>query len=70
MESIYKVIEIIGSSLKSWEDAARNAVESAAKNLKDLRVAEVVEMDMRLENGRVIEYRVKVKVSFKYNLEE
>ena len=69
MESVYKVIEIIGSSAKSWEDAAKNAVEAAAKSLQDLRVAEVKEMDMRLENGKVVEYRVKVTVSFKYKLD-
>jgi dodecin len=69
MESVYKVIEIIGSSPKSWEDAAKNAVEAAAKSLQDLRVAEVKEMDMRLENGKVVEYRVKVTVSFKYKLD-
>jgi dodecin len=69
MDSVYKVIEIIGSSPKSWEDAARNAVEAAAKSLQDLRVAEVKEMDMRLENGKVVEYRVKLAVSFKYKLD-
>jgi dodecin len=69
MESVYKVIEIIGSSSKSWEDAAKNAVEAAAKSLQDLRVAEVKEMDMRLENGKVVEYRVKMTVSFKYKLD-
>jgi dodecin len=69
MDSVYKVIEIIGSSPKSWEDAAKNAVEAAAKSLQDLRVAEVKEMDMRLENGKVVEYRVKVTVSFKYKLD-
>ncbi len=69
MDSVYKVIEIIGSSSKSWEDAAKNAVETTAKSLQDLRVAEVKEMDMRLENGKVIEYRVKLRVSFKYKLD-
>jgi dodecin len=69
MDSVYKVIEIIGASPKSWEDAAKNAVEAAAKSLQDLRVAEVKEMDMRLENGKVVEYRVKISVSFKYKLD-
>ena len=66
MESVYKVIELIGTSPNSWEEAARNAVETAAKSLKDLRIAEVAELDMKVENGKVSAYRVKVKVSFKY----
>ena len=66
MSSIYKVIEIIGGSDKSWEDAAKKAVETAAKNLKEIRVAEVKELDMRLEKNKVVEYRVKMRVSFKY----
>lgn len=66
MSSIYKVIEIIGSSDKSWEDAAKKAVETAAKSLEDLRVAEVKELDMRIEDGKVVEYRAKLRVSFKY----
>jgi len=66
MESIYKVIEIIGTSPNSWEEAAKNAVETAGKSLKDLRVAEAVEFDLKLENGRVSAYRTKMKVSFKY----
>ena len=66
MGSIYKVIEIIGGSEKSWEDAAKKAVELAAKNLKEVRVAEVKELDMRIEEGKVVEYRVKMRVSFKY----
>ncbi len=65
-ESVYKVIEIIGTSSKSWEDAAANAVETAARTLRDLRIAEVVEMDMQIENGKVIAYRTKIKLSFKY----
>jgi len=64
--SVYKVIEIIGSSSKSWEDAATTAVTTAAKSLKDLRIAEVVEMDMQIEEGKIITYRVKLHVSFKY----
>lgn len=68
-ESVYKVIELIGTSPESWERAAANAVETASKSLRDLRVAEVTEMDMQLEEGRVIAYRAKVKVSFKYQEE-
>ncbi len=64
--SVYKVIEIIGASSKSWDDAAKKAVETSAKSLKDLRVAEVKELDMRVEKGKVVEYRVKLRVSFKY----
>jgi flavin-binding protein dodecin len=66
MSSIYKVIEIIGGSEKSWEDAAKKAVEMTAKSLKEVRVAEVKELDMRVEEGKVLEYRVKLRVSFKY----
>ena len=66
MESIYKVIELIGTSPNSWEEAAKNAVETAGKSLKDLRIAEVVELDMKVEDGKVSAYRTKVKVSFKY----
>ncbi len=65
-ESVYKVIELVGTSTESWEKAAANAVETAAKSLRDLRIAEVVELDMQLEDGKVIAYRAKVKVSFKY----
>jgi dodecin len=65
-DSIYKVIELIGTSTTSWEDAAKNAIETAAKSLRDLRVAEVVEFDVTLDNGKVAAYRVKVNVSFKY----
>ena len=67
MSSIYKVIEIIGGSDKSWEDAAKKAVEVAAKSLEEMRVAEVKELDMRIEDGKIVEYRVKLRVSFKYN---
>ncbi|MGP8153694.1 MAG: dodecin family protein [Smithella sp.] len=66
MSNIYKVIEIIGGSEKSWEDAAKKAVEITAKSLKEIRVAEVKELDMRIENGKVVEYRTKLRVSFKY----
>jgi len=65
-ESVYKVIELVGTSSESWEKAAAAAVEIAAKSLKDLRIAEVVEQDLQIEDGKVSAYRVKVKVSFKY----
>jgi flavin-binding protein dodecin len=65
-ESIYKVVELIGTSTESWEKAAASAVDKAAETLRDLRVAEVVELDMDLEDGQVRAYRAKVKVSFKY----
>ncbi|MBP7766184.1 MAG: dodecin family protein [Deltaproteobacteria bacterium] len=64
--SIYKVIEIIGGSEKSWEDAAQKAVETASKSLKEIRIAEVKELDMKVEENKVVEYRVKLRVSFKY----
>ncbi len=64
--SVYKIIELVGTSKKSWEDAARNAVESAGKSLKDLRIAEVVKLDMQLAKGKVTAYRARVAVSFKY----
>ena len=66
MSSIYKVIEIIGGSEIPGEEAARKAVETAAKSLKEIRIAEVGELDMRIEDNRVVEYRVKLRVSFKY----
>ena len=65
-ESVYKVIELVGTSTESWEKAAMAAVELASKSLRDLRVAEVVQMDMMIENGKVAAYRTKVKLSFKY----
>jgi hypothetical protein len=69
-DSVYKVITLIGTSTESWERAATVAVERAAETLEDLRVAEVRELDMQLEGGKVIAYRAKVKVSFKYREEE
>lgn len=66
MDSTYKVIQLIGSSNESWEKAACNAIETASKSLRDLRIAEVIEMDMQIDNGKVIAYRTKLKVSFKY----
>ena len=65
-ESTYKIIELVGTSAKSWEDAAKSAVETASKSLKDLRIAEISELDMRLEKGKVAAFRARVKVSFKY----
>ena len=65
-DSVYKLIELVGTSTESWEAAAAVAVEQAAKTLQDLRIAEVVEQDMQIDNGKVINYRTKVKVSFKY----
>jgi len=65
-QSTYKVIELIGTSNKSWEEAAKVAVEKAAEHLRELRVAEVVEMDMVINEGKIEAYRTKVKVSFKY----
>ena len=69
MSNVYKVIEIIGSSDKSWEDAAKNVVKITAKSLKEIRIAEVKELDMRVEKGKVVECREKLKVSFKYKPE-
>jgi flavin-binding protein dodecin len=65
-ESVYKVIELVGTSTASWEKAAMAAVNKAAESLRDLRIAEVVELDMQLEEGKVLAYRAKVKVSFKF----
>jgi flavin-binding protein dodecin len=65
-DSVYKIIELVGTSTDSWEKAAAVAVERAAQTLRDLRIAEVVELDMVLDNGKVTAYRAKVKVSFKY----
>ena len=65
-ESVYKVITLIGTSTESWEKAAAAAVERASQSLRDLRVAEVKELDMQLEEGKIVAYRAKVKVSFKY----
>jgi flavin-binding protein dodecin len=65
-DSVYKIITVVGTSAKSWEDAAKLAVETAAKTLRDLRIAEVEELDMHLDNGKVVAYRAKVRISFKY----
>ena len=65
-EKTYKIIELVGSSPTSWEDAAAAAVNTAAKTLRDLRIAEITQMDMKIENGKVTAYRARVKLSFKY----
>ena len=65
-ESVYKIVELVGTSTKSWEKAAAAAVELAGKSLRDLRIAEVSSLDMQLKDGKVEAYRVKVKVSYKY----
>jgi len=65
-DSVYKLITLVGTSTESWEKAAATAVEQAAKSLRDLRVAEVEQLDMTLENGKVTAYRAKVRISFKY----
>jgi hypothetical protein len=65
-ESVYKVIELVGTSTESWEKAATAAIERASATLRDLRVAEVVELDMQIEDGKIKAYRAKVKVSFKF----
>jgi len=67
--SVYKIIELVGTSTDSWEKAAAVAVEKAGESLKDLRIAEVEKLDMQMENGKVLLYRAKVKVSFKYKEE-
>ncbi|MCP4725413.1 MAG: dodecin domain-containing protein [bacterium] len=66
-ESVYKVIELVGSSEKSWEDAASKAVTTAGKSLKDLRIAEVTNMDLKIEEGKIVAYRTKLSLSFRYH---
>ena len=65
-ESVYRVTEVIGTSSQSWEDAASTAVQTAAGTLRDLRIAEVVKLDVKIEDGKVTEYRARVQLSFKY----
>jgi len=65
-DSVYKVIRLVGSSPNSWEDAAKNAVETAAKSLRDLRIAEIQKLDLKVEEGKVVAYRALVNLSFKY----
>jgi flavin-binding protein dodecin len=68
--SVYKVIELVGTSQSSWEDAATRAVETAGKSLRELRIAEIAKLDLKVESGKVVAYRARVKVSFKYGPEE
>ena len=65
-DSVYKVVELVGSSEKSWEDAARAAVETAGKSLKNLRIAEIDKLDMKVDDGKIQAFRARVKLSFKY----
>lgn len=65
-ESVYKVVELVGTSEVSWEDAARHAVETASRSLQDLRVAEVVKLDLKVENGKVVAFRSRLSLSFKF----
>ena len=65
-EGVYKIVEVVGVSKTSWEDAGRRAVETAAKSLRELRIAEVLKMDMKVENGKVTAFRTRVSLSFKY----
>ena len=65
-ESVYRVTEVIGTSADSWEDAAKNAVKTASGTLRDMRIAEVVKMDVKIEGGKVLEYRTRLQLSFKY----
>jgi len=66
-ESVYKIIEVVGSSPDSWELAAKNAVEMAGKSLQDMRIAEIADLDLKVEDGKVTAYRARVKISFKYH---
>jgi len=68
--SIYKIIEVVGTSKNSWEEAAKNAVETAGKSLEDLRIAEIIKLDMAIEKGKVSLYRARVNISFKYHTED
>jgi dodecin len=65
-EGVYRVIDVIGTSVTSWEDAAKTAIETASKSLRDLRIAEVIKMDLKVEEGNVVAYRIRVQLSFKY----
>ena len=69
-DSVYKIITLVGTSTESWEKAAAAAVEQASKTLRDLRIAEVEELDMHLDNGKIVAYRAKIRVSFKYEGKE
>ena len=65
-DSVYKVIELVGTSPNSWEEAAKNAVDTAGKSLKELRIAEIKQLDLKIEDGKVVAYRARVNISFKY----
>ena len=65
-EGVYRVIDVVGSSSTSWEEAAANAVETASKSLRDLRIAEIEKLDVKIENGKVLSYRTRLQLSFKY----
>ncbi|MBC5765108.1 dodecin family protein [Ramlibacter albus] len=66
-EGVYKIVEVVGTSKTSWEDAASNAVKTAAKTLRDLRIAEITKLDMKVDGGKVVAYRARVSLSFKYD---
>ena len=66
-ESVYKIVELVGTSKNSWEEAAKNAVQTAGKSLSDLRIAEISKLDMRIEGGQVAAYRARVQLSFRYH---
>jgi flavin-binding protein dodecin len=68
-DSVYKVIELVGSSANSWEEAIKNAVDKASASLRDLRICEVVKFDVKIENGKIVAYRARVQLSFKYEQE-
>ncbi len=65
-ESVYKIIELVGTSAESWEDAVATAVETASKSLRDLRIAEILKLDVQIEEGKVVAYRARINISFKY----
>ncbi len=67
-DSVYKIIELVGTSDKSWEDAAKHAVETASKSLENLRIAEISKLDMKVENGKIVAYRARVHLSFKFKV--
>ena len=69
-ESTYKIIELVGTSKTSWEEATKNAIETAAKSLKDLRIAEITKLDVTIEDGKITGFRSRLNVSFKYHMEE
>lgn len=67
-DSVYKIVELVGSSDDSWEDAVNNAVEAASKSLRDLRICEVMKLDTKIEDGKIVAYRARVQLSFKYEI--